>query len=252
MAPSTSFRVRAVNTRRLEGPDSETVSATPKATYRLNHAHWGIRRGGEGTSVTLSVGGGPFRGTQTYTLHWNGNPGEPGAAARGQPHHHGAPGGAHSGHGQAQGRGGRRRRGQGLQPRSPIPARCETGWHRNRENQEERALRRESLRVRQREGAGGESYGVARDGQRRRLHNAHGDAGAPHRPGRDHAAQGQQSEPPAGDGSREHHRAREPAVGLGDGRDHGHEGQGRRPQAHLSLSTGTGTTPSCSRRTTWR
>ena len=69
-----SFRVRAVNTRRLAGPDGETVSATPKATYRLSHTHWGIRRGGEGTPVTLSVGDGPFRGAQTYTLHWNGNP----------------------------------------------------------------------------------------------------------------------------------------------------------------------------------
>ena len=39
-----------------------------------NHTHWGIRRGGEGTPVTLSVGDGPFRGTQTFTLHWNGNP----------------------------------------------------------------------------------------------------------------------------------------------------------------------------------
>ena len=69
-----SFRVRLINTQRFAGPDGATVSATPVATYRLNHTHWGIRRGGKGTPVTLSVGGGPFRGRQTYTLHWNGNP----------------------------------------------------------------------------------------------------------------------------------------------------------------------------------
>ena len=69
-----SFRVRMINTKRFTGPDGETVSATPQATYRLSLTHWGIRRGGKGTPVTLSVGGGPFRGTQTYTLHWNGNP----------------------------------------------------------------------------------------------------------------------------------------------------------------------------------
>ena len=69
-----SFRVRLINTQRLAGPDGETVTATPVATYRLSHTHWGIRRGGEGTPVTLSVDGGPFRGRQTYTLHWNGNP----------------------------------------------------------------------------------------------------------------------------------------------------------------------------------
>ena len=69
-----SFRVRLINTQRFAGPDGDTVTATPIATYRLNHTHWGIRRGGKGTPVTLSVGGGPFRGRQTYTLHWNGNP----------------------------------------------------------------------------------------------------------------------------------------------------------------------------------
>ena len=69
-----SFRVRLINTQRFAGPDGDTVSATPIATYRLSHTHWGIRRGGEGTPVTLSVGDGPFRGRQTYTLHWNGNP----------------------------------------------------------------------------------------------------------------------------------------------------------------------------------
>ena len=69
-----SFRVRLINTQRFAGPDGDTVTATPVATYRLNHTHWGIRRGGKGTPVTLSVGGGPFRGRQTYTLHWNGNP----------------------------------------------------------------------------------------------------------------------------------------------------------------------------------
>ena len=69
-----SFRVRLINTQRLAGTGGDTVSATPQATYRLNHTRWGIRRGGKGTRVTLSVGGGPFRGTQTYTLHWNGNP----------------------------------------------------------------------------------------------------------------------------------------------------------------------------------
>ena len=69
-----SFRVRLINTQRFAGPDGDTVTATPVATYRLNHTRWGIRRGDEGTPVTLSVGGGPFRGRQTYTLHWNGNP----------------------------------------------------------------------------------------------------------------------------------------------------------------------------------
>ena len=69
-----SFRVRMINTKRLAGPDGETVTATPQATYRLSLTHWGIRRGGKGTPVILSVGGGPFRGRQTYTLHWNGNP----------------------------------------------------------------------------------------------------------------------------------------------------------------------------------
>ena len=51
-------------------------------------------------------------------------PGEPGAAARGQPHHHGAPGGADPGHGAAQGRGGRGRR----RTRSTTPKSNTRSW----------------------------------------------------------------------------------------------------------------------------
>ena len=74
-----SFGVRAVNgigngaARRIEG----TV-AQSKLAFRLSMNRWGIRRGGEGTKVTLGITGYhrsyPISEPITFNLTWNGNP----------------------------------------------------------------------------------------------------------------------------------------------------------------------------------
>ena len=67
-----SFQVRAKNKDKKVGPDGDTVSATPVASYCVGLSRWGIKRGGEPTKVTLSLGYEGFREERTYTMEWNG------------------------------------------------------------------------------------------------------------------------------------------------------------------------------------